>query len=61
MTKTREPVDMSREAVTGRLEVVRALYKLMQSFREIRMDQARPVNAKPVNPQPPAKPPANQR
>jgi hypothetical protein len=54
MTTNREPIDMSREAVTGRLEIVRALYKLMLSLREIRMDQARPVNPQP------AKPPTNE-
>jgi hypothetical protein len=33
---------MSREAVTARLEIVRALYKLMASFREIQIDDAPP-------------------
>jgi hypothetical protein len=55
MTTKSEPIDMSGEAVTGRLEIVRALYKLMLSFREIRMDLAVPVNP------PPAKPPTNER
>ena len=36
MKKNPEPVDMSEAAVTRRLEEVRALYKLMQSFRETR-------------------------
>ena len=38
MTTKREPVDMSREAITVRLEIVRALYKLMASFRERHID-----------------------
>jgi hypothetical protein len=37
---------MSREAVTARLEEVRALYKLGMSLLAIRMDQARPVEPK---------------
>jgi hypothetical protein len=36
MKKSPEPVDMSEAAITRRLEAVRALYKLMQSFREPR-------------------------
>jgi hypothetical protein len=36
MKKSPEPVDMSDAAVTHRLEEIRALYKLMQSFRETR-------------------------
>lgn len=50
-TKT-EPVDMSRRAITGRLAAVGALYKLGLSLREIRMDQARPVNPQPPTPTP---------
>jgi hypothetical protein len=53
-TKT-EPVDMSRRAITGRLESVGALYKLGMALREIRMDQAKPVNPRPV------KPPSDER
>lgn len=55
MRKNREPIDMSAKAISGRLEQVRALYKLMLSFREIRMDQARPVDP------PPVEPPADER
>jgi hypothetical protein len=40
--KTPEPIDMSDAAVTRRLEEIRALYKLMQSFRESR--EALPKN-----------------
>ena len=36
MKKNPEPVDMSEAAITRRLEQIRALYKLMQSFRESR-------------------------
>jgi hypothetical protein len=36
MKKEPDPVDMSEAAVTRRLDEVRALYKLMQSFRESR-------------------------
>lgn len=36
MKKTAELVDMSEAAVARRLEEIRALYKLMQSFRESR-------------------------
>ncbi len=36
MKKNPEPIDMSDAAITRRLEQVRALYKLMQSFRESR-------------------------
>jgi hypothetical protein len=36
MKKDPDPVDMSEAAVARRLEEVRALYKLMQSFRESR-------------------------
>lgn len=43
-TTTPEPIVMTREAVTGRLEVVRALYKLGVSLLEIRIDEAKPVN-----------------
>ncbi len=52
MTTKREPIDMSAKAISGRLEQVRALYKLMLSFREIRMDQAQPVNPPAVEPRP---------
>lgn len=38
-----EPVDMSEKAITTRLEIVRALYKLMVSFRDVRVDTSRPV------------------
>ncbi|CAN5279867.1 hypothetical protein BH11MYX1_BH11MYX1_26070 [soil metagenome] len=34
--KKRTEIDMSEEAVTRRLEEIRALYKLMKSFRECR-------------------------
>jgi hypothetical protein len=37
-----EGIDMSATAITRRLEQVRALYKLMVSLRQIRVDQARP-------------------
>lgn len=35
--------DMSDQAVEKRLEVLRQLYKLGMSLREIRVDDARPV------------------
>jgi hypothetical protein len=41
-TKT-EPVDMSRRAITGRLEMVGQLYKLGISLMSIRTGQAKPV------------------
>jgi hypothetical protein len=42
MTMTKpEPIDMSAEAIARRLEQVRALYKLMASLRQIRVDEAR--------------------
>ena len=37
------PLDLSEAAVTRRLEDVRALFKLLLSLREIRIDEARPV------------------
>ena len=43
MTTKRETTDMSTTAIAGRLEQVRALYKLMVSLRQIRMDEARPL------------------
>jgi len=44
MTTTgRETIDMSEAAITRRLEQVRALYKLMVSLRQIRVEQARPA------------------
>lgn len=45
-----EPLDISGRAITGRLATTGALYKLMLSFREIRMDQARPINPQPATP-----------
>ncbi len=42
MTTKRES-DLSAAAVAGRLEQVRALYKLMVSLRQIRVDDAKPV------------------
>lgn len=42
--KTTNAVDMSRAAVTARLEQVRALYKLGISLMGIRIDEAKPVN-----------------
>lgn len=41
--KTSNAVDMSRAAVTARLEEVRALYKLGISLMSIRIDEAKPV------------------
>ena len=42
MTKTKaKSVDMSEEAIAARLEQVRALYKLMVSLKEIRVEDAR--------------------
>lgn len=43
MTKPRNSVDMSAEAIAARLERVRALYKLMVSLQDIRVEDARPV------------------
>lgn len=43
MKKTSNTVDMSRKAVTARLEEVRALYKLCISLMSARVDQARTV------------------
>lgn len=37
MTKAREPVDMTAEAVGSRLEQVGALYRLMASLRTARI------------------------
>lgn len=34
---TRNPVDMSPEAIARRLETVRQLYRLMQSLRSVRI------------------------
>lgn len=42
-TTIHEPVDMSRTAVTARLEEVGALYKLAMSLLDICMEHARPV------------------
>jgi hypothetical protein len=42
-TTEREPVDMSPAAVRGRLETLRALYKLMVYLGQARVDQAKPV------------------
>lgn len=39
-------IDMSEEAVTRRLEQVRALYKLVVSLRQVRIEDARPVEPK---------------
>jgi hypothetical protein len=39
----RETIDMSAVAITRRLEQVRALYKLMVSLRQIRVERARPA------------------
>lgn len=36
-------IDMSPKAVSGRLEVLRALYKLMVHLRQARVDLATPV------------------
>jgi hypothetical protein len=47
MTTKRELVDMSAKAIAGRLEMMRALYKLMLSLRTIRVEDARPVNPQP--------------
>jgi len=43
MTTNHDGTDMSAEAIARRLEQVRALYKLMVSLRQIRLDQARPA------------------
>ena len=45
MTK-KSDVDMSPEAIAGRLEEVRALYKLMAYLRQARLDEATPVETK---------------
>jgi hypothetical protein len=42
MTTKAEAIDMSATAIARRLEQVRALYKLMVSLRQLRVDQARP-------------------
>lgn len=44
MTKRPDTVDMSRTAVTARLEEVGALYKLWLSLQTIRLDQAKTVD-----------------
>jgi hypothetical protein len=41
-TTKHEVTDMSATAIAHRLEQVRALYKLMVSLRQIRVDGARP-------------------
>jgi hypothetical protein len=41
-TTKREAIDMSATAIASRFEQVRALYKLMVSLRQIRVDSARP-------------------
>jgi hypothetical protein len=43
MTTKKCEIDMSPKAVAGRLEEVRALYKLMISLRTIDTSKARPV------------------
>jgi hypothetical protein len=37
MTRKREPIDMSPAAVNGRIEDMRALYKLMLALREVKI------------------------
>ena len=37
MTKKLETIDMSPAAVSGRLEVMRALFKLMLALREVKI------------------------
>jgi hypothetical protein len=39
----REAVDMTSEAISRRLEQVRALYKLMLSLTRARVDLAKPI------------------
>lgn len=46
MTTKPEATDMSEEAVRRRLEQVRALYKLMVSLRQVRVEDARPIELK---------------
>lgn len=43
MTTKREAIDMSEAAITSRLEQVRALYKLMVSLRQIRIEHAQAI------------------
>ncbi len=40
--KTKPEIDMSEEAIARRVEQIRALYRLMKSFRECR--EALPAN-----------------
>jgi len=42
MTTKAEPVDMSAAAIATRLEQVRALYKLMVSLRQVRVEPVGP-------------------
>jgi hypothetical protein len=46
MTTKKPEIDMSPKAVAGRLEVLRALYKLMISFRSIDATKARRVESR---------------
>lgn len=46
MTIKRPDIDMSPKAIAGRLEIVRALYKLMVSLRGIDTSKARPVESR---------------
>ncbi|MBA3459938.1 MAG: hypothetical protein H0T46_08250 [Deltaproteobacteria bacterium] len=46
MTTKADSIDMSEEAINRRLEQVRALYKLMVSLRQVRVEDARPIELK---------------
>jgi len=50
MTTTKREPDLSADVVARRLEVVRALYKLMVSLRQIDIAKARPVRDGENNP-----------
>ena len=47
MTTRRDATDMSSAAIAGRLEQVRALYKLMVALRQVRVEEARPIRDRP--------------
>jgi hypothetical protein len=46
MTTKPESIDISEAAITRRLEQVRALYKLMVSLRQVRVEDARAIEPK---------------
>jgi hypothetical protein len=44
---TKADVDMSPKAVSGRIEMIRALYKLCMALKQANVIEARPVEPQP--------------